>query len=174
MIQFFGCLNSFKTFVYFLLGSLIFSIFKVVLLVFDLSFMPLSFYSFVIPSEPNEAKISHADILTRYLKRINDDIKGLTDQSPLFLWGRPGTGKFSNQPIGESTLKDVARKIADKLGLPDPSLYTSHSFRRSTATLAAEANVSADCMTVRFHFGSIHYKNLLFKALEFWSSLKHT
>ena len=111
------------------------------------------FSSFVIPTEANSANISHGDILTRYLQRLNDHVKTLNDTSPLFLCGRPATltrrSSFTCQPIGEGTIKETARKIATTLNLPDPHLYTSHSFRRTTATLAAEANVGADCMTVR-------------------------
>jgi integrase len=43
--------------------------------------------------------------------------------------------------IGHNTAAKTARRIATTLGLPNPELYTGHTFRRSTATICAEAGM---------------------------------
>ena len=110
------------------------------------------FFSFVIPSIPNDAGVNHGSIVAEYLQKLNRDVPNLTEESDFFFRGIPPKGttpsRFTKQPIGDTLLKQVPEFIATKVGLPNPSQYTSHSFRRTTATLAAEANVSADSMTV--------------------------
>ena len=115
-------------------------------------FLNVFYFSFVIPSECNEAGVSHGEIIRLYLQRLNKDVRDINDDTPLFLQGRPATktepSRFSKQPIGKNLLVKVPEYMAEKLGLPDPTSYTGHSFRRTAATLAAEGNVSADSMTV--------------------------
>lgn len=48
-------------------------------------------------------------------------------------------GKCTRQVVGKNTLGKIAKKIALYMKLPDPELYTGHSFRRSSATLLANA-----------------------------------
>ena len=114
----------------------------------------LFFYSFVIPSEANDAGVSHGEIIKEYLQRLNRDVPDVTEDTPLFLQGKPGTSTqpscFTKQVIGQNPLTDVPKFIAKKLGLPNINSYSGHSFRRTAATLAAEGNVSADGMTVSF------------------------
>lgn len=50
-------------------------------------------------------------------------------------------GKCTKQPIGRNTLATYPRKIAEFLGLDDPKGYTSHAFRRSSATWVADSGV---------------------------------
>lgn len=59
--------------------------------------------------------------------------------------------KCTKQPVGINTLHKIPRDIANFLKLPDASLYTGHSFRRTSATLLA--NASADVLTLKRHGG---------------------
>jgi len=51
-------------------------------------------------------------------------------------------GKFVNSPIGKNTLAKNAMLVATALFKPDPSLFTGHSFRVSSATALADAGAS--------------------------------
>lgn len=46
---------------------------------------------------------------------------------------------------------EIPRQIAEYLGLPNPTSYTGHSFRRTSATLLA--NAGADITTLKRHGG---------------------
>jgi len=60
-------------------------------------------------------------------------------------------GKCTVQPIGINKIGQYPKEIAQFLQLPNASLYTSHSFRRSSATLLA--NSGADITTLKRHGG---------------------
>ena len=47
-------------------------------------------------------------------------------------------GKCENRPIGINTIGSMPKKIAQFLGLPEPELYTGHSFRRTSATMLVD------------------------------------
>lgn len=72
-----------------------------------------------------------------------------TNLKRLFLCYR--SGKCIAQPVGMNIIGKVPEKIATYLKLPNPSLYTSHSFRRSSATLLVDAG--ADITTLKRHGG---------------------
>lgn len=55
----------------------------------------------------------------------------------LFLCYR--NGRCINQLIGKNKIGSMPQEIASFLELPDPKLYTGHSFRRTSATLLADA-----------------------------------
>lgn len=57
----------------------------------------------------------------------------------------------TKQPIGINTFGKMPSVIASYLNLPNPSLYTGHSFRRSSATILA--NSGGDLLTVKKHGG---------------------
>ncbi|KAJ8665302.1 hypothetical protein QAD02_006964 [Eretmocerus hayati] len=48
-------------------------------------------------------------------------------------------GNFINLACGEKTIGGVPKAVAEFLGLPEPERYTSHSIRRSSATVYAES-----------------------------------
>lgn len=50
-------------------------------------------------------------------------------------------GKCTRQPIGVNTLGDFPGRLAKFLKLPDAKSYTSHSFRRTSASLLADSGV---------------------------------
>lgn len=60
-------------------------------------------------------------------------------------------GKCTNQPIGINKFSKMPREIATVLKLPNPEKYTGHSFRRTSATLLADAG--ADITTLKRHGG---------------------
>ncbi|KAL7289342.1 hypothetical protein TKK_0016710 [Trichogramma kaykai] len=64
---------------------------------------------------------------------------------------RYDNGECINRPIGVNTFGGASKKIAEYLKLPDAHNYTGHSFRRSSATMLADAG--ADQMTMRRHGG---------------------
>lgn len=45
-------------------------------------------------------------------------------------------GRCTVQPIGRNKFQAMPREIVTFLKLPDPELYTRHSFRRTSATLS--------------------------------------
>lgn len=51
------------------------------------------------------------------------------------------SGKCVSQPIGINTMAVYPERVATFLKLPEPKLFTSHSFRRSSASLLANTGV---------------------------------
>lgn len=60
-------------------------------------------------------------------------------------------GKCSNQVVGVHTFANVPSIIAKYLNLPNTSSYTGHCFRRTSASLLADAG--ADILTLKRHGG---------------------
>ena len=60
-------------------------------------------------------------------------------------------GKCTTQRIGVNKLASMGKQIATYLKLPNPELYTGHSFRRSSATLLVDAG--ADITALKRHGG---------------------
>lgn len=60
-------------------------------------------------------------------------------------------GKCFNQPIGRNKFLGIPKSIAVYLNLAEPQLYTGHSFRRTSATLLADAG--GDILTLKRHAG---------------------
>lgn len=48
----------------------------------------------------------------------------------------------TKQNVGHNTLAKTAYRIAIRLGLVTPILYTGHTFRRSAATICAESGMT--------------------------------
>ncbi|XP_044594033.1 uncharacterized protein LOC123271707 [Cotesia glomerata] len=60
-------------------------------------------------------------------------------------------GACKRQSIGKNTITEIPKKIAEFLKLPNASSYTGHSFRRTSATLLA--NAGANLTTLKQHGG---------------------
>ena len=60
-------------------------------------------------------------------------------------------GKCSSQVVGKNTFGNIPFKIATYLKLPNPKDYTGHCFRRSSATLLADAG--EDILNIKRHAG---------------------
>jgi integrase len=56
-------------------------------------------------------------------------------------------GKCTSQPVGKNTFGKIPSIIATYLDLPNPSMYTGHCLRRSSATLLADSG--ADITTIK-------------------------
>lgn len=50
--------------------------------------------------------------------------------------------RCTTQPVGKNTLGSIPSQIATYLGLPDPTCYTGHCLRRTSATLHFDAGGS--------------------------------
>jgi len=59
-------------------------------------------------------------------------------------------GKCANQVIGKNKVGRMPREIAQFLKLPNPELYTGHSFRRTSVTRGAEEGYALDTRTTRW------------------------
>ncbi|KAJ3658229.1 hypothetical protein Zmor_009982 [Zophobas morio] len=71
--------------------------------------------------------------------------------SPLRLFLHYYKGKCTRQNVGINTFGKIPRKIATFLKLENPAKYTSHSFRRSSATLLV--NAGGDITSLKRHGG---------------------
>ena len=58
-------------------------------------------------------------------------------------------GKCTTQVIAKNKIGAMTKEIAKFLNLTDPNLYTSHTFRRTSATMLA--NFGADLLTLKRH-----------------------
>lgn len=85
-------------------------------------------------------------------------------------------GKFTRQVIGKNKIREVPKTIAIFLRLPNPENFTRHCFRRTSATLLA--NAGANLTTLKQHGGwksssvaegyienSLHNKNAIFNKI---------
>lgn len=110
---------------------------------------------FSVLSSTNKFGVSYGNILRHYLQRVNSEVKQLKPNDPLFIRGNAPSKKsksyWTYSPIGLGTLREVPRYISGWLKLPNASEYTSHSFRRTTATLAAEGEANAEAISVRIY-----------------------
>ena len=93
---------------------------------------------FVVPQEGG-----FADILAIYLEKVKTRLGKYTGK----VWY---TGKKSAtltcQPMGRNMVFKVPHEIAELLGLPNPASYTFHSFRRTSATIAADSGSTTEQM----------------------------
>jgi hypothetical protein len=62
-----------------------------------------------------------------------------------------GQNKCTKQPVGINSFGKMPSAIAAYLNLPNPELYTGHSFRRSSATMLASSG--GDLIAVKKHGG---------------------
>ena len=64
--------------------------------------------------------------------------------APFRVWNRydKGTERFQQRPIGKNHMGDVAKAIAKFSALNDSDSFTSHSFRRTSATVSADNGAS--------------------------------
>lgn len=86
--------------------------------------------NFVITSEVNNG--TYLQLYHKYLN-IRPHI---TTHRRLFVYYK--NGKCTCQCVGINTFGKMPSEIAAFLGLPNPELYTGHSFRRSSATILAD------------------------------------
>lgn len=63
-----------------------------------------------------------------------------------------GSTYYTNQNMGINQIQKFSLKIANFLKLPDAHSFTSHSFKRSSATAVAEAGASTSMMKSHFNW----------------------
>jgi integrase len=96
-------------------------------------------------TDGNIQGISCLDLFRKYM----DLRPSQTKHDRFFLTYRGG--KCTQQPVGANTIGGIPKKIATALGLSEPANYTGHCFRRSSASLLADAG--ADMHTLKRHGG---------------------
>ena len=91
---------------------------------------------FVVPQEEG-----YADLLASYLDLVKDQLYQYSGR----VWY---TGKkaltLTSQAMGKNSVSKIPHEIAALLKLADPSKYTFHSFRRTSATRAADGGDTSE------------------------------
>ena len=105
---------------------------------------------------------SYADIVESYLERVREDLGKRTGR----VWYTGRQDIFVNSPMGKNFIAKIPHDIASKLNLDDVDSYTFHSFRRTSASNAADQGASA--LQMQQHFG---WKNVAM-AQEYMSTSK--
>lgn len=100
--------------------------------------------SFTITNKEDET-IHYLEIIRKYIKLRPSHVKS----SRLFLNFQKG--KCTTQVVGKGTIGKWPIKIAEHLKLENPTNYTGHSFRRTSATLLA--NKGVDILGLKRHGG---------------------
>jgi integrase len=94
---------------------------------------------FLVPDEGG-----FAAQLDLYLGKVNNQLKKY--QGRVWYTGTQ-SGVFRNQVLGKNTMAKVPQEIATLLMRPNPALYSFHSFRRTSATSAADGGSTSAQMT---------------------------
>ena len=93
--------------------------------------------------EKPEDAFDWAACLGQYLDKLREDLGKF--QGRVFYTGRKNGG-LVKQPMGRNSLSSVPHEVARFLGKSNPEDYTFHSFRRSSATAAADAGATPQQM----------------------------
>lgn len=99
---------------------------------------------FLVPQEGG-----YADLLAVYLDKVKSQLDKFTGR--VWYTGRK-TDLLVAQVMGKNKIADVPHEIARLLKLPDPANYTFHSFRRSSASMAADSGATSDQMMSFFNW----------------------
>ena len=101
---------------------------------------------------PFGKSVCFASYVVKYLELLQECHPDGEDDQPLFLRAtKSGLGK---QPMGQNHVGHICKKVAAELGLDKPHTYTGHSFRRSSATQAA--NRGATSVMMKGQYGWVH------------------
>jgi integrase len=93
---------------------------------------------FLLPASLSTVSFSPSQIFLEYVNKVKPF---LLERKFNRLWPRPISTGFSGQFRGKCYMGQIAKKIATFLKL-DPAPFTGHSFRRSSATSAADSGIS--------------------------------
>ena len=104
----------------------------------------------VPPRQPVEGEVERpedsfdwAGCLAQYLDKVKGELGHY--QGRVFYTGRKN-GNLVNQAMGRNMISAVPHEVARFLGKANPEAYTFHSFRRSSATAAADAGATPQQM----------------------------
>ncbi len=84
-----------------------------------------------------------ADRLGMYLGKVNSNLNKFT--SPVWWTGTKGE-MLRATPMGKNMIGKVPHDVATRLKLPKPEDYTFHSYRRTSATSAANGGMTSEQM----------------------------
>jgi integrase len=87
--------------------------------------------TFLMLESPNDASVCAVSIFENYKTLLK------TPHSRLFMSVRHG--RFTNNPLGQNTLRKIPQSIAQFLELQFPETFTGHCFRRTSATSLADS-----------------------------------
>ena len=102
--------------------------------------------SFLVPKVglgEGESDFDWAGCLGQYLDTVKNKLGKYTGR--VFYTGRKN-GNIINQVLGRNMMAEIPHQIAEFLGKDQPQLFTFHSFRRSSATAAADQGATAQQM----------------------------
>ena len=95
---------------------------------------------FIIPSGLSELGIDLTEIIEEYLQALIDDDVRITSESQfLFSSGKSysgigttaiGRSRFANSALGENSLREIGKDVANFLGLDSPESYAGRCFKK--------------------------------------------
>ena len=100
---------------------------------------------------PGNSKLCPVALWKEYLGHVPPKVE---EKSRVFLQVQRSTNKAKNQPRGIHWFAELSTKIATRLHLENPKLYTSHSFKRSAATWLANAGANSTDLKRQFGWKS--------------------
>lgn len=95
----------------------------------------------LIPKNPTDPKRCFFTHLKAYLVHVKAEL-GDKAEGPLFKTCTKGGG-YTSAPMGINYLYKIPKTTAEVLELPNPSEYTGHSYRRSSATQMANSGANS-------------------------------
>ena len=85
----------------------------------------------------------HAIYIKQYIECTNESEGRFFRKFTPNLKSNKAMGKFEKQVMGKNTIAKIPAEIAKFLNLPASDSYTGHSFRRTSATIFADAGATA-------------------------------
>ena len=104
---------------------------------------------FLVPFDCNNVHLCFASRVLAYIKLLKESLPKILNDDHLF--HKPLKTGYGKAPMGINYLAQTGCILAAKLKLEDPTQYTGHCFRRTSATAAA--NAGANTLQMKRHFG---------------------
>ena len=110
---------------------------------------------FLVPKNKEPNSFDFAEFIANYISNLKEDIGTYTGRA--FWTGR--ADHYVNIPMGRNMVADIPHVIATYLELPNAHEFTFHSFRRSSATAAADAGATPAQMVDFFGWKNTNMPN---------------
>ena len=94
---------------------------------------------FLIPRASNQGQLDYAKVMEHYLEYVRNDLGKVTGR----LWFTGNHRQFVNLFLGKNMVGKIPHELATFLELSDPDSFTFHSFRRSSASQAADLGTTS-------------------------------